>query len=163
MGDYFAPLVGGREESTSSYASCGGGIPWGQNCYTATVSYWLNVFHVMLPRSCFLKTSAFLPVIASHSPFPMSSHLVDLRLLSKNLSSVMACVPMLILLPLLRSNVSRESDGTGLSLTWRGGGRWCHVTSRHPETTVCCLLTTVTAVCINLATANRKSVKPQLM
>ena len=66
--------------------------------------------------------NAFLPVIASHSPFPMSSHLVDFRLLSKNLSSVMACVPMLILLPLLRSNVSRESDGTGLSLTWRGGG-----------------------------------------
>ena len=49
--------------------------------------------------------------------FPKSSDLVAFRFPSKNLSSVIPLVPMLILLPLFKSTVNKESDGTGLSLT----------------------------------------------
>ena len=69
----------------------------------------------------------------------MSSHFMAFRFPSKNLSRVMVCVPILILLPLFRSTVSSVSEGTGLSFTWGGycvRGHKGHVTSG--DTTRCC-------------------------
>jgi hypothetical protein len=68
--------------------------------------------------------STFSLIHNSYLLFPKSRDLVAFRFPSKNLSSVIPLVPMLILLPLFRSTVSKESDGTGLSLTWGIEGQW---------------------------------------
>ena len=57
-------------------------------------------------------------IIFYNSLFPKSRDFVALRFPSKNLSRVTPLVPMLILLPLFKSTVSSESDGTGLSFTY---------------------------------------------